>query len=275
MKVPNIFIPEKDLTGTINKYLEGEENFGKNGYVHSDPNLNHIIASLAVLLRLEGRRGLSPKEISKLVLDSEEKNCMITLNFLSKIEYDKNIDDNIFYSLKTSYAQKIEMDIVNSCVNEKSAIQNRVIDYVNMVIGVDAENLGPNNTWKYLDPKTKTPKTIKIDLNYMHKIENHLGLSGIDKRESFRQSIRKIYGTKLSTDPNYDFMDNLALVGAVTDVILKSELFMARSLISAINKTDDESKQSYRRVINNMINNHGYCRICAKKTLDYFCTQRG
>ena len=101
------------------------------------------------------------------------------------------------------------------------AIRKDVMNYVNMIIGIDAENLGPDKMWKYKDPQTGELKALKIDERYIKSVEERLGLKTEEQRETFRTSIRKIYGQKISVDPNYDFMDNLELVKAVTDVRLK------------------------------------------------------
>jgi serine protein kinase len=75
-------------------------------------------------------------------------------------------------------------------------------------------------------------------------------------------------------NPNYDFMDNLELVKAVTDVRLKSDIAGAGSLIGALaNRTNEENQKLYDRMIGTMLNKLGYCRTCAQKTIEYFCTQ--
>ena len=101
-----------------------------------------------------------------------------------------------------------------------------------------------------------------------------MGLKTHEQRESFRTSIRKIYGQKLSIDPGYDFMDNIELVKAVTDVRLKSDIAGAGSLIGALaNRTNDENQKLYDRMTQTMLTKLGYCRTCAQKTIEYFCTR--
>ena len=46
-------------------------------------------------------------------------------------------------------------------------------------------------------------------------------------------TIRKIYGQKVHSDPNYNFMDNQELVKAVTDVRLKSDIVPVLEAIAA------------------------------------------
>jgi serine protein kinase len=143
-----------------------------------------------------------------------------------------------------------------------------------MIIGIDAENLSPDRMWKYKDPQTGELKALKIDEKYVQNVEQRLGLKTKEQSETFRTSIRKIYGQKISIDPSYDFMDNLELVKAITDVRLKSDIAGAGSLIGALaNRTNDENQKLYDRMIDTMLNKLDYCPTCAQKTIEYFCTQ--
>ncbi len=49
------------------------------------------------------------------------------------------------------------------------------MNYVNMIIGIDAENLGPDKMWKYRDPQTSELKALKIDERYIGSVEERLG----------------------------------------------------------------------------------------------------
>jgi len=148
------------------------------------------------------------------------------------------------------------------------------MNYVNMIIGTDAESLGPDKMWKYKDPQTGELKAMKIDERFIKSVEERLQLKTEEQRETFRTSIRKIYGQKISVDPNYDFMDNLELVKAVTDVRLKSDIAGAGSLIGALaNRTNEENQKLYDRMIETMLDKLTYCKTCAQKTIEYFCTQ--
>jgi len=104
-----------------------------------------------------------------------------------------------------------ETEMFNAYMDEPLAIKKDVLNYVNMIIGVDAEQLGPDMMWKYKDPQTGELKALKIDERYIKNVEERLGLKTEEQRASFRNTIRKIYGQKLSVDANYDFMDNLEL----------------------------------------------------------------
>ncbi len=162
----------------------------------------------------------------------------------------------------------------NASMDEPQSIRKDVMNYVNMIIGIDAEHLGSDKMWKYKDPQTGELRALKVDERFIKSIEERLQLKTEEQRETFRTSIRKIYGQKIGIDPNYDFMDNLELVKAVTDVRLKSDIAGAGSLIGALaNRTNEENQKLYDRMIDTMLNKLGYCRTCAQKTIEYFCTQ--
>jgi serine protein kinase len=165
-------------------------------------------------------------------------------------------------------------EMFNAYMDEPLAIRKDVMNYVNMIIGIDAENLGPDKMWKYKDPQTGELKALKIDERYIKQCGGAAWAENRRAAGTFRTSIRKIYGQKISVDPNYDFMDNLELVKAVTDVRLKSDIAGAGSLIGALaNRTNEENQKLYDRMVDTMLNKLGYCRTCAQKTIEYFCTQ--
>lgn len=98
-------------------------------------------------------------------------------------------------------------EMFNAYMDEPLAIRKDVMNYVNMIIGIDAENVGADKMWKYKDPQTGKLKALKIDERFINSVEERLGLKTEEQRETFRTSIRKIYGQKISVDPDYDFMD--------------------------------------------------------------------
>jgi serine protein kinase len=237
-----------------------------------------------------GQKGLGQRNLGRamqLMLESSETNegqCMFAydvFNALERIILDyvpeptdraKFLDD-----LKTArglYRERIMTEMFNAYMDEPLAIRKDVLNYVNMIIGIDAENLGPDQMWKYKNPQTGELRALKIDERYVNSVEDCLGLKIKEQKDTFRTSIRKIYGQKISTNPNYDFMDNLELVKAVTDVRLKSDIAGAGSLIGALaNRTNEENQKLYDRMVDTMLNKLGYCRTCAQKTIEYFCTQ--
>jgi len=237
-----------------------------------------------------GQKGLGQRNLGRaiqLLIESSETNegqCMFACDVFKALErivldYVTEANDRAKYleDIKTAkglYRERIMTEMFNAYMDEPLAIRRDVMNYVNMIIGIDAENLGPDRMWKYKDPQTSDLKALKIDERYVNSVEERLGLKTEEQRESFRTSIRKIYGQKISIDPNYDFMDNLELVKAVTDVRLKSDIAGAGSLIGALaNRTNEENQKLYDRMINTMLNKLGYCRTCAQKTIEYFCTQ--
>ena len=237
-----------------------------------------------------GQKGLGQRNLGRaiqLLIESSETNegeCMFAYDIFKALEriildYVTEANDRTKYleDLKTAkglYRERIMTEMFNAYMDEPFAIRKDVMNYVNMIIGIDAENLGPDKMWKYKDPQTGELKALKIDERYINSVEERLGLKSEEQRESFRTSIRKIYGQKISVDPDYDFMDNLELGKAVTDVRLKSDIAGAGSLIGALaNRTNEENQKLYDRMIDTMLEKLGYCKTCAQKTIEYFCTQ--
>jgi serine protein kinase len=237
-----------------------------------------------------GQKGLGQRDLGRaiqLLMETSETNegqCMYAEDVFKALErvildYVVEANDRTKYleDLKTArglYRERIMTEMFNAYMDEPYAIRKDVMNYVNMIIGIDAENLGPDKMWKYKDPQTGELKALKIDEKYIQSVEERLGLKTKEQCETFRTSIRKIYGQKISVDPGYDFMDNIELVKAVTDVRLKSDIAGAGSLIGALaNRANEENQKLYDRMINTMLDKLGYCRTCAQKTIEYFCTQ--
>jgi serine protein kinase len=237
-----------------------------------------------------GQRGLGHRSLGRSIQilkessDTNEGRCMVAYDIfrtLERVVLDYVVDTNerakYLEDLKTAkklYRERIMTEMFNAYMDEPYAIRKDVQNYVNMIIGIDAENLGPDRMWKYKDPQSGELKALKIDERYVKSVEERIGLKTEEQRASFRTSIRKIYGQKISVDPNYDFMDNLELVKAVTDVRLKSDIAGAGSLIGALaNRTNEENQKLYDRMIVTMLGKLGYCRTCSQKTIEYFCTQ--
>ncbi|MBF0433432.1 MAG: serine protein kinase PrkA [Fibrobacteria bacterium] len=237
-----------------------------------------------------GQKGLGQRNLGRaiqLLIESSETNegrCMFAYDVFKTIErvvldYVTEGNDRKKYleDIKIArglYRERIMTEMFNAYMDEPYAIRKDVLNYVNMIIGVDAENLGPDKMWKYKDPQTGELKAIKIDERFVKNVEERLGLKTKEQGDAFRTSIRKIYGQKISVDPNYDFMDNLELVKAITDVRLKSDIAGAGSLIGALaNRTNEENQKLYDRMITTMLGKLNYCKTCAQKTIEYFCTQ--
>jgi len=255
--------------------------------------LAEVIAALSQdtdIINRFGQKGLGQRNLGRaiqLLVESSETNegcCMFAYDVFNTIEriildYVTDNNDRAKYleDLKTArglYRERIMTEMFNAYMDEPQAIRKDVMNYVNMIIGIDAEHLGADKMWKYKDPQTGELKALKVDERFIKSIEERLQLKTEEQRETFRTAIRKIYGQKIGLDPNYDFMDNLDLVKAVTDVRLKSDIAGAGSLIGALaNRTNEENQKLYDRMIDTMLNKLGYCRTCAQKTIEYFCTQ--
>ncbi len=237
-----------------------------------------------------GQMGLGQRNLGRamqLVLENSETHegrCLFAYDIFGALERvvldyitETNNRAKFLADLKIAkglYRERIMTEMFNAYMDEPLAIKKDVMNYVNMIIGIDAENLGPDKMWKYMDPQTRELKALKIDERFIKSVEERLGLKTKEQRDTFRTSIRKIYGQKISLDPDYDFMDNLELVKAITDVRLKSDIAGAGSLIGALaNRTNEENQKLYDRMIDTMLNKLKYCNTCAQKTIEYFCTQ--
>ena len=237
-----------------------------------------------------GQKGLGQRNLGRaiqLLMETSETNegqCMFAFDIFKAfdriiLDYVPEGNDRVKYleDLKIArglYRERITTEMFNAYMDEPHAIRKDVMNYVNMIVGIDADNLGPDKMWKYKNPQTGELKALKIDERYVQSVEERLGLKNREQRESFRTSIRKIYGQKISVDRDYDFMDNLELVKAVTDVRLKSDIAGAGSLVGALaNRTNEENQKLYDRIIRTMLDKLNYCHTCAQKTIEYFCTK--
>ncbi|HPB02124.1 MAG TPA: hypothetical protein PLZ67_04150 [Bacteroidales bacterium] len=248
--------------------------------LNSDPDIT----------RRFGQKGLGHRNLGRAIQilleqsETQEGECMYAYDVFSAIDkviidYVQDQNDRIKFMNDVKIARKLHREnvmtaIFNAYMNEANAIEKDVMNYVNMIIGIDAKNLGPNKIWTYQDPQSKKLISIKIDESYINSVEERLGLKSEEQKQSFRTTITKIYGQKMNTDPNYNFMDNNDLVKAVTDVRLKSDIAGAGSLVGALsNRNNEENNRLYNRMIDTMMNVLGYCHTCAEKTIEYFCTQ--
>ncbi len=232
-----------------------------------------------------GQRGLGHRNLGRalqILMESSATNegrCMYAGDIFPALERvildyvtDPNDRSKYLEDIKLArrlYRERIMTTMFNAYMEEPNAIERDV----NMIVGIDADDLGADRIWKYRDPQTGELKAIKIDERYIKSVEERLGLKTREQQEAFRTTIRKIYGQKIHVDPNYNFMDNQELVKAVTDVRLKSDIAGAGSLVGALaNRTSEENQQLYNRVLKAMTRDLGYCTTCAQKTIEYFCT---
>lgn len=237
-----------------------------------------------------GQKGLGHRNLGRTIQvlleksETQEGECMYAGDVFMALEsiildYVQDTNDRIKYLedlkiAKSLHRKNIMKTIFNAYMDEPEAIEKDVLSYVNMIIGMDAKNVGTNKIWTYRDPQTNKIIAIKIDETFIDSVEARLGLKTNEQKQSFRTTISKIYGQKIMQDSNYNFMDNNDLVKAVTDVRLKSDIAGAGSLVGALsNRTNEENQKLYNRMINTMIEKLGYCNTCASKTIEYFCTQ--
>lgn len=238
-----------------------------------------------------GQKGIGHRGLGRIVqrmlsmTDTHEGECLFAKDCFKAVEREiidyvpESIDREKFKKdLRISqqlYRERIKTSIFNAYRDDPDAISKDVLAYVNMIIGIDSDQLGPDNMWRYRDPQTGKLKAIKIDKRYIESVETRMGISSQERRDTFRTSVRKIYGQKISTDPSYNFMDNEELVKAVTDVRLESDVAGAGSLVGALaNRTNEENVKVYNRMIDTMLNKLDYCKTCAEKTIEYFCEKK-
>ncbi|MDD3875617.1 MAG: hypothetical protein PHT69_03295 [Bacteroidales bacterium] len=236
-----------------------------------------------------GQKGLGHRNLGRslqLLLErseTQEGKCMYAGDVFKALEtvildYVQEPNDRIKYFndlkiAKELYRKNVMTTIFNAYMDEPNAIERDVMNYVNMIIGIDAKNLGSDKIWTYRDQQTGKLVPLKIDETFLNSVEERLGLKNLEQKQSFRTTIAKIYGQKMLKEPNYNFMDNNDLVKAVTDVRLKSDITGAGSLIGALsNRTNEENQKLYNRMTNTMVNKLSYCKTCAEKTIEYFCT---
>lgn len=257
-------------------------------------NLNEIIDELereSDVTKRYGQKGLGQRDLSRAFqflsryTETNENSCMFAYDVffaLEKVVLDYVIDSSERQKYleriniaRQEYRKQVRAVMYDAYMDEPDAIRRDVLAYVNMVIGLYADNLGPDEMWSYKDPNTKEYIPLKIDRRFIDSVESRYGLTNESQKESFRTTIHKIYGQKINTDPDYDFMDNTELVKAVADVKLESDVTNAGSLIGALsNTTNKENKKLYNRIMDTMINKLDFCESCARKTIEYFCTKQ-
>lgn len=272
MKVPTLFIPERNLETTVQAYL-------KDRILHKDPNLTYIISVLG--MTKFRHRTISENFVKAYKSLDTSKGCLCAGDFFEAIEqiaFESNTQDDptleALRETKKIYDLKVKADLFQAFLGDPLIVKRGVIDYVMMIIGLNAESR-QGNSWGYMDPQTKQRKTMTLDLGYIRSVEEEIGLKNQSQKESFRMTVMKIYGMNIPNNPGYDFMDNLELVKAVTDIKLKSGITEAGSLTGAlVSRTNEENQQLYDRMIKTMLNEQGYCKICADKAIEYFCTPR-
>lgn len=282
-------LPHSDkLTPIETMKLEAGETAGEKS-VRTLVEIKDTLNSSQDVTKRWGQKGIGHRGLGRVLhrvlsmAETHEGQCMFARDIFKGLEREvidyvsESVDRDKFMKdleeARKLYREHIKIDIFNAFLDDPDAIRKDVLSYVNMIIGIDSDQLGPDMTWRYHDPQDRGRiKAIKIDKRYIESVEKRLGLTAEERREAFRTSIRKVYGQKVSNDPNYDFMDNEKLVKAVTDVRLESDVAGAGSLVGALsNRTNEENKELYSRMIKTMFEKLGYCRTCAEKTLEYFC----
>ena len=145
-----------------------------------------------------GQKGLGQRNLGRsiqLLLESSETNegsCMFAYDIFHCLErvildYVSEANDRTKFldDLKTAkglYRERIMTEMFNAYMDEPLAIRKDVMHYVNMIIGIDAENLGSDKMWKYKNPQTGELQALKIDERYIDSVEDRLGLKTREQR---------------------------------------------------------------------------------------------
>lgn len=233
------------------------------------------------------QKGLGHRELGKIferqmaMSETNEGKCLFALDFFDAAEeiirdyVDEKVDrDKCLKDLKVGRElarKRIKTTIFNAYMDDPEAIKKGVMAYINMIVGADPEEVGPDQRIVYKDPQTGETKSFKVDNRYIDAVEQRLGLGTGEQKQSFRSSMRKVYAQKRLSEPNYDFMDQQDLVRAVTDVRLDSDVAGASSLRGALaNRTNDENKKLYNRMIETMLEKLGHCMTCSEKSIEYY-----
>ncbi|MCU7497393.1 MAG: serine protein kinase PrkA [Ignavibacteria bacterium] len=237
-----------------------------------------------------GQKGLGQRDLARIIntqrgySETNEGCCMFGEDAFKATEevildyiQDTNERGKYFEDLKIArglYRKRIRTEMFNAFMDEPAAIKKDVLMYVNMIVGMGRSDLGSDKIITYRDPQTNRMQPIKIDERFVNAVENELEMKTREQKESFRGQIRKIYAQRLQTDKNYDFMDNVDLVKAVTDTRLNSDIASAGGLVGALaNRTNEDNERLYNRIVTTMTTKLGYCNTCAQKTIEFFCTQ--
>lgn len=256
-----------EIKEEINSNPDATRRWGQQGIGHR--GLGRIIQSLLSLPETHEGECMFAGDVFKAVRREAINNISEGL-LRDKVMADIEVAEGL-------YREKIYISVYNAFMEDPQATQKDVMAYVNMIIALGSEKLGPDKVWTYRDPQTGQLKTIKVDERYIDAIETRLGLNSKEAKDEFRNNIRKVYAQRLQEgDFNYDFMDQERLVKAVTEVRIESDIAGAGSLVGALaNRANEENKRLYNRMIKTMVEKLGYCNTCAERTIEVFCEKKG
>ncbi len=170
---------------------------------------------------------------------------------------------------KRLYRDEVERAIFNAYMDDPDAVRRSVLDYVNMVMALKANRVSKEGYFHQRDPVTGEPKMIKFREDFVKAVQKRMGIENEEQREEHISYVSGLYGVRVHEDPGYDFMDQQELVKAVVDVLLKSDISGAGTLVGILaNRTQAENEKVYNRMIDTMMNKLGYCESCAKETIE-------
>ena len=154
-----------------------------------------------------GQRGIGHRNLGRalqLLLedsDTQDGECMfaynvfrsldqVVLDYIQEPELRSKYLEDIKIG-KTLYRERIRTAMFDAYMNEPKAIKKEVMNYVNMIVAIDSQEIGTDNMWRYTDPATGKAKAIKIDETYIKSVEERLGLKTNETERIFQDNYQK------------------------------------------------------------------------------------
>ncbi len=253
-----------EIVEELNSSIDVDEHFGHKGLGYRD--LERGVKRLKEDPETINTASIFAKDVFT-ALKAEKNQSVIDPSERSKIDDDLDVAREL-------YKQKIKEDVYNAYMDDTSAIRKDVQNYVNMVIWHQTKMAEHNELFSFKDPVSNKVKQMRLDESYMDSIEEHLGLTTEQEKESYRSSLQRQYGHRMLTEgKGYDFMQDNELVKAVVEVRINSDIAGHAGLKGALaNRTHDkDSEKLYNRMMKTMVERLGYNQVTAEKTMDYFC----
>jgi uncharacterized sporulation protein YeaH/YhbH (DUF444 family) len=200
------------------------------------------------------------------------------------LDYVTDANDRAKYleDLKTAkglYRERIMTEMFNAYMDEPLAIRKDVMNYVNMIIGIDAENLGPDKMWKYKDPQTGELRALKIDERYINSVEERLGL----KTDRAAGDLPHLHSQDLRPEdiggPGLRFHGQPGAGQGghrrAAEIRYRRRRQPHRRPGQPDQRGEPEAVRPHGRHHAQQAGTIEYCtqRTCAQKTIEYFCTQ--
>jgi len=161
-----------EVIGDLNNDPDITKRFGQKGLGHR--NLGRAIQVLLERSGTQEGKCMYAYDVFK-ALDSVLLDYVQDPNDRAKYQKDLKIARGL-------YRKNVLTAIFNAYMDEPHAIEKDVMNYVNMIIGIDAKNLGTDRIWTYRDPQTNKLVPLKIDETFINSVEERLGLKNMEQK---------------------------------------------------------------------------------------------